>query len=975
MSIDTVPRKELWPCISVTAALYLAIVSLLLLLMQGCASPRLASRSPAMLQDFNRAGREALLHENYTKAVINWQHAATIAHQLNDWTTAAELDLSLSHALEVLGRYAEALTHAEACVDETLENSPRMAHCLNMKSLLQRRRHKPDAALSHAREALHIALIIGNRYIEAESRRSLGAALQQQNEFTQALGYYRQSLAISRSLDDKLGQIKSLNNIGGNYRARAEYAKAETYYNQALDMSIDVSSLLHQSRVNGNLCLLRFNQSDYEQALKYCKKALVQAERIEALPEEASVLTALGAIESKRRHFWPTLGVFKSLDYYKKSAEIYRLMDDSDGLSLSLNNMGVLYGNVGWYGKAFDYLNQSLVIKKALDSDAGQAAIYGNMCRFNSARGRYSEALGQCGAALRFWHLSKRPEEIWRSYDQMSILSSKRGRMKSAIYFGKQAVNTLQMIRHANADERERYRKTYIGKRMDVYRRLANLLIESDRLLEAEQVLGMLKEEEYFDYVRSDQGALEGDTQASLNGSESDATRKYIEITDRLLQLMNEYRRLLELAPADRTAEDRANIVNLEGQLEYVEREFDLFVDRVDGFLSDKGGNDIVVSELETLTPLKETLSHLDGSVVVLHYLSMPQKLHIVFSSSDPDTPSIYRDVDISRVELNRRIHEFRELLMNPASDPVPKARELYQYLLLPIEEKLEELDVHTLLLYLDGELRYLPIAALYNGNTYVAQKYATVLYTPAVKQELVEGSARPWKVAGLGVSKEMFGFSALPSVVREVDGIVKESSQDPAGVLPGIIRLDEAFSHESFSALLKSREYSVIHIASHFRLDPASEEASELLLGDGPLKLGDFTRIRYPLHKVDLLTLSACETGLGGGDVAGREVESFSNMAQYYGARSVMATLWSVADISTSLFAQYFYRLHEAHGLTISEALRQTQELFVKGELMLPDGEMINLRGVEAAGERGEDLRYSHPYFWAPFVLSGNWL
>lgn len=108
---------------------------------------------------------------------------------------------------------------------------------------------------------------------------------------------------------------------------------------------------------------------------------------------------------------------------------------------------------------------------------------------------------------------------------------------------------------------------------------------------------------------------------------------------------------------------------------------------------------------------------------------------------------------------------------------------------------------------------------------------------------------------------------------------------------------------------------------------------------------------------------------------MAGREVESFSNMAQYYGARTVMATLWSVADISTSLFAQHFYLLHEAYGLTKSEALRQTQELFVKGQLLLPDGERINLRGVDAAEERGENLHYSHPYFWAPFVLSGNWL
>jgi CHAT domain-containing protein len=958
-----------------TAAPYLVVVLILLLLTQGCASPRLISRTPDSLQVFIAAGREALLQENYTKASDNWRHARTIAQALNDRETAAELDLSLSRALEVQGRYAEALAHAEACLSATSENSLRRAQCLNVKSLLQRRLDRPEDALSHARVALHIALTLGDRYVEAESRKNLGAALQQQNEYAQALVYYKQSLAISLALNDKVGQIKSLNNIAGNYRARAEYTHAATYYNRALDMSIDIASLLHQSRVNANLCLLRFNQSDYEQALNYCKKAFAQAERIGALPEEASVLTALGAIESKRRHFWPIFGLFKSIDYYKQSAKIYRSMEDRGGLSLSLNNMGVLYGNIGWYDKAFDYLNQSLAIKKALGTYAGQGAIYGNMCRFDTARGHYSEALLQCRKALRYWHLSERPEELWRSYDQMSILYSKTGRVPSAIYFGKQAVNTLQMIRHANADLRERYRKTYIGERMDVYRRLANLLIESARLLEAEQVMGMLKEEEYFDYVRSDLDALTGDTQASLNGDEREAAQKYIEITDRLVRLMKEYRRLLDLRQAEQTSEDRTSIANLEQQLEYAEQQFDQFVEGIDGVFIEEGGDRGIVPELKALTTLKDTLARLDKRVAVVHYLSMPEKLHIVFSSSDPDTPSFHREVDIARSELSRRIYKLRGLLKNPTSDPVLKAGELYQYLLQPIEEKLEELDVRTLLVYLDRELRYLPFAALHDGENYIAQKYATVLYTPAVKQRLVERSDKPWVVAGLGVSKESPGFSALPSVVREVDGIVKEGLQDSYGVLPGITRLDEEFTRDSFSGLLKERKYSVIHIASHFRLDPTSEESSELLLGDGPLKLGDLTGIKYPLYRVDLLTLSACDTGLGADDVAGREIESFSSMAQNRGASTVLSTLWSVSDISTSLFAQHFYRLHESYSLSKSEALRLTQELFIQGQLSLQNGERIHVRGIETTEGGTENSSYTHPYFWAPFVLSGNWL
>jgi CHAT domain-containing protein len=172
------------------------------------------------------------------------------------------------------------------------------------------------------------------------------------------------------------------------------------------------------------------------------------------------------------------------------------------------------------------------------------------------------------------------------------------------------------------------------------------------------------------------------------------------------------------------------------------------------------------------------------------------------------------------------------------------------------------------------------------------------------------------------------------------------------------------------------NEDYSVIHIASHFKFSPGSDGDSFLLLGDGDnLKVAEIDEISYPLHDVDLLTLSACQTGLGGDGVAGQEFESFSVLAQQQGASSVMATLWEVADDSTGRFMQYYYQLHEAYGLGKSEALRLTQELFIHGELSMPGGEQLKLRGVGVADIEDTGVNYSHPYFWAPFVLSGNWL
>jgi len=242
--------------------------------------------------------------------------------------------------------------------------------------------------------------------------------------------------------------------------------------------------------------------------------------------------------------------------------------------------------------------------------------------------------------------------------------------------------------------------------------------------------------------------------------------------------------------------------------------------------------------------------------------------------------------------------------------------------------------------------------------------------------------------------------FAALPAVPVELDEIIRDSDQDQAGVLSGSVSLDEKFTAESFSRVLRTRP-PVVHIASHFNFTPGTEVDSFLLLGAGnKLSLADFKSGNYPLNGVELLTLSACQTALGdvgqsmsttagGGKATGKEVEGFGALAQQRGAGAVMATLWSVADGSTGLFMREFYRLHEAEKLTKAEAMRRVQMGFISGELR-PDTAPLALRGAMRPPPTGAAAAniakvakftadpkapFAHPFFWAPFILMGNWL
>lgn len=315
-------------------------------------------------------------------------------------------------------------------------------------------------------------------------------------------------------------------------------------------------------------------------------------------------------------------------------------------------------------------------------------------------------------------------------------------------------------------------------------------------------------------------------------------------------------------------------------------------------------------------------------------------------------------------------MYTFRKLLetvpgREPPPDPRPLAKELYEVLVAPVVNDLQQAKAQTLMWSLDSFLRYLPLAALHDGEAYLLERYRLAVFTPASKARLKDTSRQQWKVLGLGVSKAHTGFAALPWVVKELQGIIREEgSQDRDGVLPGAIHLDEAFTRQTMLEALRKR-YPVVHIASHFQFN---HTASFLLLGDGSqLPLSQLKAMPNVFSGVELLTLSACNTAMGSTRADGQEVEGLAILAQRQGAKAIVATLWAVADVSTQVLMQTFYRLWATKTeLPKVEALRQAQLSLLHGTGQATTGSRTQWRRHQAP--------YAHPYHWAPFLLVGNW-
>jgi CHAT domain-containing protein len=348
-------------------------------------------------------------------------------------------------------------------------------------------------------------------------------------------------------------------------------------------------------------------------------------------------------------------------------------------------------------------------------------------------------------------------------------------------------------------------------------------------------------------------------------------------------------------------------------------------------------------------------------------------------------TTTVAREFAISEEDLNKKVAAFQQTLRAPVRDPKPAADELYKILIGPIKADLDQASAETLVWSLDGVLRYVPMDALYDGKQFMVEKYNTVTITPASIPHLGEKpDVSNLSASAMGIS---LGYDEdlppLPAVVGELDKIVNDGKVDGAkGALPGTILLDGQFTEKAMENALAGG-HTVVHIASHFVFKPGDDSQSYLLLsgkdqgtGGFHLTVADFRDNRnLAMRHTDLLTLSACETGVGGSAGNGREVDGLGTTAQLKGAKAVISTLWSVNDASTGqLMGDFYKRWADGQGkVTKVEALRQAQLDLLEGRVK-PTSAGTG-RGLGTEDPTGPaPAAYAHPYYWAPFVLMGNW-
>lgn len=334
-------------------------------------------------------------------------------------------------------------------------------------------------------------------------------------------------------------------------------------------------------------------------------------------------------------------------------------------------------------------------------------------------------------------------------------------------------------------------------------------------------------------------------------------------------------------------------------------------------------------------------IDQIDPQAAVIYPIILPNQFAVILSL--PNQPLRYHKTPLSQTEVERILTQMRQSLRATAfvEDWLPVAQQVYNLLLRPQEADLAASGVKTLVFVPDGLLRSLPMAALHDGQRYLIEKYSVVL-TPGLQllqPQPLEQQRLKGLLAGLSQSRE--SFPALPNVAVEIKQINAE--------IPAQVLLDRSFTNGAFQNKVDSTASSVVHLATHGQFS-SNADNTFILTWDGRINVKQLDRLlrsregkRSP---IELLVLSACQTAAGDK----RAALGMAGVAVRSGARSTLASLWSVSDRSTALLMIEFYR-QLGNGVTKAEALRRAQVALLHQD------------------------NYNSPYYWAPFVLLGNWL
>jgi CHAT domain-containing protein/uncharacterized protein HemY len=870
----------------------------------------------------------------YREALQSWEQALAIYREIGDLTSQAKSLNNLGNAYNSLSEYGKAIAYFQ--------------------------------------QALPIYKDAGDLTRQGKTLNNLGNAYFFLSEYSRAITYYQQALSISKNTGDLTGQASALGSLGNAYNFLSEYGKAIAYFQQALPIFKDADDLIGQANTLMNLGIVHDSLSEYSKAITYYQQALPIFKDTGNRTGQVNVLGSLGNAYNSLRNY------SKALSYFQQAVSLTIDTGDLNNQASVLMNLGNTYLSLSEYGKAIAHYQQSLLIFKDTGDRNGQANAFGGLGNAYSSLSKHAQAIAYYQKALPVFKDTGDRDGQRKLLNNIGIALAAQKQPELAIVFYKQSVNVAESIRAGLQTLPKEQQKSYADSVADGYRRLADLLLQQNRVMEAQRVLDLLKVQELEDYLRDVRGTSNTATGVPNRPAEKQINAGLEAILNRAIENGKLLTELEKTPPEQRNESQAQRIIQLRKDQEKIADYFQDFLtsesvqEQIKKLKTITGANTF---DLEQAQKLQDNLKRLNQDAVVLYPFVLADRIELVLVT--PYAPPIRRTVKLDRPQLDATITAFRTALRHPSRDAITPASQLYDWLIKPIAADLKQANAKTILYAPDDKLRYIPLAALYdrtqpNGKHWLIENYRINnitalslddLNTPPQPQLKILAAAFSEGRYQFKIGDETFTFGGLPFARKEVESLGQ--------TIPGTAeRFNQAFNADLAYTM---NDYTVVHLATHASFVVGQPEESFILFGNGDrANLRQIGKWRLP--NVDLVVLSACETGVGDNLGTGVEILGLGYQVQKTSARATLASLWQVDDGGTQILMNEFYRQLKSGKTTKAQALQQAQTALIHSQ---DKGTGNNRATLVPKGQIPQTVsdRLDHPYYWAPFILIGNGL
>jgi CHAT domain-containing protein/Tfp pilus assembly protein PilF len=913
---------------------------------------------PGLVLAFRGVGSIHRLQGRYPQAMENLQQSLKIAEEIDDKVGLSGTLIGIGNAYLVQGNYAKGLEYnlRSLKIKEEIGDKAGASTAIASIGSAYQMQGQYAQSLEFQHRGLKIREEIGDKPGIAVSLGGIAIVHQLQGNYEQALDYHRRSLKIREEIGDKPGIANTFNNMGLILRAQGNYLQAIDYYQRSLKIKEEIGDKPGMGSTLGNLGLVHYAQGNQAQALDYHHRSLKIAEEIRNKVGIASTLNNIGVAHQTLNNY------AQALDFYQQSLKIKEEISDKNGVSVTLNNIGTIYELQGDYAQALEYHQRSLKIKEEMGDQAALAIPLQGIGAVKKSQGNYTEALENLGKAAVVARQVGDPELILQIRTTAGQVHRALNQPDLARQAFIDAINATEDLRNRVAGAAQQ-RQQFFETKLSPYYEMVDLLTAQNNNQEALAFAERSKGRALFDVLSRGKG--------NVTKAMSSAEQQQEAILNAELVALNSQARAEKL----RAKPDAALLADLTAKLEKSRLQMEAFQTSLYAIHPELR---VQRGEIRPITSTEAAALIPDSKTALLEFVVQENQAFLfVLSKTFPSAAEPRLDLQVYKLNIKQKdltdlTQRFNQRITSRSLDFQESAAQLYNLLLKPAQTQLR--GINNLIIVPDAVLWELPFQALLSApRRFLLEDYA-ISYAPSltVLREMNSlqikrrknnpqvntllafgnpsfGTTTAEKVAAVFMDEKLL---PLPEAERQVKVLQQIYGSKNSKIYIGPEASEERLKQEA-------PDYQILHLATHGIVNNASPMYSHLVLSqphnnandDGLLEAWEIMKLDL---NADLVILSACDTARGKVG-AGEGVIGLAWSLFVAGCPTTVVSQWKVETESNS---QFMIAFHQNLRAGASQA-------------RVRSGKAEALR--QAALKLMKNKKYSHPFYWAAFVIVGD--